>query len=370
MKRLRIVELYAGTGRSLEPFRQWNRAEIALLVDNNPLAAETYRYNFRNAPYAVLDLSKAPTNEILRLSGNIDVLLGCPPCQGFSDVGKKDPDDPRNEHLGHFSRIAAAARPLAIGMENVPLAAASDEFRRFVRRFERLGYRWTAGILNAALHGSAQCRQRLIYVALRDDVGVAPALAAPSHGGTQRYFSYGSGKMEPLTSDRIRMLGEAPSSRRTARQLPHRETEFGICPIPTVGDILDGLPRAGSRRATRINHVPWMHTSPMLRRMARVPEGGRWKGGTDHYSHAYARLHRRGLARTITNFFPNPGSGRFWHPTADRTLTLREAARLQGFPDSFIFLPPHFSKAAFLVGNALDGHLAQITFDAIRNALD
>ena len=369
MRRLRVVELYAGTGRSLEPFRHWRRAEIALLVDNSPLAANTYRHNFENAPYALLDLARVPASEVLRLSGGrIDVLLGCPPCQGFSDVGMKDPHDPRNKHMRHFERIAAATRPLAIGMENVPLAAASQEFDRFVDRFERLGYRWTAGILNAALHGSAQCRQRLIYVALREDLRVTPTLAPPTYGGVRRYFSYWSHKME-LLSDRIRMLGEAPSSRRTAGRLPHRETALGERPIPTIGDVLEGLPRVGSRHGVRLNHFAWAHTPSMLRRMSRVPEGGRWAGGADHYSHAYARLHRRGLARTITNFFPNPGSGRFWHPTEDRTLTLREAARLQGFPDSFVFVP-HYSKAAFLVGNALDARLAEITYDAIRNALD
>jgi len=369
MKRLRIVELYAGTGRSLEPFRRWRRAEVALLVDNNPLAADTYRYNFENAPYAVIDLATAQPSVVLGLSGKIDVLLGCPPCQGFSDVGKRDPADPRNAHLRYFARIASAARPLAIGMENVPLAAASAEFRRFVRRFERLGYAWTAGILNAALHGSSQCRQRLIYVAIHKDVGTIPKLARATHGGSERYFSYFSGKLETIASDRVRMLGEAPSSRRTANSLPYRETALGSHPIPTVGDALDDLPALGTAASKRINHFAWAHTTLMLRRMGAVAEGGRWSGGVDHYSHTYARLHRRGLARTITNFFPNPGSGRFWHPIENRTLSLREAARLQGFSDDFVFLP-HFSKAAHLVGNALDASLAQITFDAIRNALD
>jgi DNA (cytosine-5)-methyltransferase 1 len=103
--------------------------------------------------------------------------------------------------------------------------------------------------------------------------------------------------------------------------------------------------------------------------MALVPEGGRWAGGLEHYSQSYGRLHRNGLARTITTAFPNAGSGRFWHPTENRALTLREAARLQGFPDSFHFVPP-FSRAAFLVGNALDKTIADLVFEVIRGCLE
>ena len=104
--------------------------------------------------------------------------------------------------------------------------------------------------------------------------------------------------------------------------------------------------------------------------MARVPEGGRWSGGEDHFSHSYGRLHRRGLARTVTTFFSNPGSGRFWHPTEERCLSVREAARLQGFPDSFRFPSDDAIRACGLVGNALDGVLAETSYGVIRDALD
>jgi site-specific DNA-cytosine methylase len=103
--------------------------------------------------------------------------------------------------------------------------------------------------------------------------------------------------------------------------------------------------------------------------MGRVPEGGRWRGGENYYSQCYGRLHRRGLARTITTYFPNPGSGRFWHPTENRALTLREAARIQGFEDEVIFLPP-YSRSVDLVGNALDSSIASITYKIIRGCLE
>jgi len=129
------------------------------------------------------------------------------------------------------------------------------------------------------------------------------------------------------------------------------------------------LPTIGSLRATRVNHVAWKHSGGIRKRMANVPEGSRWSGGADHFSQAYGRLHRRGLSRTITGFFPNAGSGRFWHPVENRAITLREAARIQGFPDSFTFLAKD-RQNQHLVGNALDAALAGFTYGVIAECLE
>src|SRR6266513_5575209 len=181
-KKFRIVELYAGTGRSLEPVRRWRRAERALLVDADKFAAQTYRRNFPDAPYVVGYLRRMSVTDLVgHVKGSVDILVGCPPCQGFSESGKRNAEDPRNHHIARFCSFALALRPLAIGMENVPLAAISAEFGRMVRRVEAAGYCWTAGIANAALYGSAQSRQRLIFIAVRGDVGPA-VLPAPTHG--------------------------------------------------------------------------------------------------------------------------------------------------------------------------------------------
>lgn len=367
---LRLVELYAGTARSAEPFRHWKRCRVALLVDNNALARDTYIYNFPRTPYVRRDLRRATPRELEALAGGrVDILLGCPPCQGFSDTGVRDPDDPRNSHLLRFAHFAQALQPLAIAMENVPRAAEASQFKAFVDKLERAGYAWTTGIVNAALRGSAQCRQRLVYIALRRDVGVAPRIPPASHGGDRRYFCYRDSLMKKLGADRAAMLGEAPATQRLRKTLPFDEEELGRRPIPYVEEVLSGLPRFGDPPAERLSHWPWAHRRQQLRRMGAVPEGGRWRGGLDHYAQSYGRLHRRGLARTITSYFANPGSGRFWHPTENRALTLREAARIQGFPDSFLFLPP-FKGAARLVGNALDSAIATMSYEAIRSALE
>ncbi len=367
---LRVVELYAGTARSSEPFRGWRRCALSLLIDSDPIAAKTYRENFPKVPYLLRDLTRMEPDELLTLAGGrIDILLGCPPCQGFSDTGKRNPYDPRNSHLRHFGRFAEALKPLAVAMENVPLAGGASQFNKFVRRMERVGYAWTAGIINAALRGSSQCRQRLVYIAIREDIRTAPRIPPPTHGGSREYFSYRFGCMKSIGSDPVGMLGETPATRRVRKMLPYQECSFGPRNIPSVDEVLDDLPNIGTSTADRLSHHAWAHTPQLLRRMKNVPEGGRWQGGRDHFSQSYGRLHRSGLARTITTYFPNSGSGRFWHPKENRTLTLREAARIQGFPDSFRFLPP-FSRAAVLVGNALDSAIVKLTYEIVRACLE
>ena len=139
--------------------------------------------------------------------------------------------------------------------------------------------------------------------------------------------------------------------------------------MPYLSEVLDGLPSIGSSGAQKLSHLPSSHGADVVTRMQKVAEGGRWSGGSDHFSQSYGRLHTRGLARTITSYFPNPGSGRFWHRTEPRTLTLREAARIQGIDDSFHFgkFP---SRAAELVGNALDFAIARVSCTTVRRALD
>lgn len=371
MKQFRVAELYAGTGRSVEPFRKWDRAKVSLLVDNSQFAADTYVSNFPDAPYFVKNLYGASAESLVELAGGqIDILLGCPPCQGFSDNGKRNQRDYRNRHLANFARLATEILPDAIGMENVPLAAGTESFGRFVRRLEDAGYRWSAGIVNAALFGSCQSRQRLIYIAIRDKVGTIPELPQPTHGGRRKYFNYNTRCLSTLKQAENALLGVTPGAFqvRGLEVTPYEVEAVGKIAIPALGDVLSGLPEVGSKKAETLNHRPWSHTANQRRRMAQVAEGGQPRLSVHYYSQSYGRLHRRGLAKTITTAFPNAGSGRFWHPTENRSLTLREAARIQGFPDSFRFQEP-LSEAAFLVGNALDAALAKLVYRVIRRCL-
>jgi DNA (cytosine-5)-methyltransferase 1 len=371
MRKLKVVELYAGTARSVEPFQCWRRAEIALLIDSSRHARDTYIQNHPRAPYARRNISSLRPNELLRLAGGrVDVLLGCPPCQGFSETGLRLKNDPRNRHVHHFARLADALRPLAVVMENVPRVAESEEFAKLIRLLEIGGYKWTSAIANSAQYGSPQSRQRLLFVALRRDVGVEPTLPSPTHGGNSRLFSYSTRTYRSPSAHPVELLGVTPATQRLSSLMrQHLALLLGDRAMTTVGEVLDGLPRIGTTAACDSSHVAWAHSRAILRRMERIPEGGRWRGGTDHYAHAYGRLHRRGLARTITTFFAYAGGGRFWHPTENRSITLRESARLQGFPDDFRFLEIS-KRSAALVGNALDSALASVCYRTVRRALE
>ncbi len=365
-----VVELYAGIARTWEPFRAWRKCQLGLLVDTNPYAKQTYKLNYPSAPYWTEDLRKVSARRVRDLvGGRVDILLGCPPCQGFSDTGKRNPRDSRNGHISVFGEFVSKLQPLAVVMENVPLLATSQRFVRFTQLLERQRYNWTAAIVNAALYGSCQTRQRLVLVALHESVGVDPCLSQPTHGGPRRYFSFRNRKLMKLSEDPIGLLGATPAAGRAAKSVQVLSDPTGDQPAPYLSEILDGLPNIGSTSAQRLSHTPWTHGPKMIKRMEQVPEGGRWKGGSDHFSQSYGRLHRKGLARTITSYFSNPGSGRYWHPTQPRTLTIREAARIQGIDDSFHFCDVP-SKAAELVGNALDLAIARAAYNAVTAALE
>lgn len=369
-RQVRVVELYAGTARSWEPFRVWKRASLALLVDNSSTARRVYRANFPRAPYERRDLATTRAATLLsRAGGRVDVVLGCPPCQGFSEAGRRQPADPRNLHLLRFVQLATALGPSVIAMENVPGAASGPAFGEFTAFLERANYRWTAGIFNAAAWGSAQSRQRLLLLAAKRGLPEPMLPRQATHLAGAHLFNYSTGRIEPVEYDAVALLGVTPLTGRLRSALPVAEELLGPAAPRTVADALADLEHLRPRDARELTHVPWRHGAAMLKRMGRVKEGGQWSGASDHYSHSYGRLHRKGLARTITRCFNNPGSGRYWHPTANRALTVREAARLQGYPDSFGF-PCDLSKAAALVGNALDASLAKVVFEAVRVLLE
>jgi site-specific DNA-cytosine methylase len=206
MREYRVVELYAGVARTWQAFSSWRKCSLALLVDNDEFAKEVYTLNAPKAHYVRRSLRRMTADELATLAGGrVDILLGCPPCQGFSDTGKRDPEDPRNDHITAYGRFIEGLRPLAVVMENVPLLANSPKFQRFKRRLERCGYLYTTQIVNAAQHGSCQTRLRLFLIAIHKTVREQPVIDSPSHGGGGRYFSYQRQLLVPLMFELARM---------------------------------------------------------------------------------------------------------------------------------------------------------------------
>lgn len=250
--------------------------------------------------------------------GGLDLLAGCPPCQGFSRVRTRTKiavDDPRNGLVAQFARIAERLLPKALLMENVPaLAQDSLRFNRFVRRLERAGYRVAFDCLNAVDHGVPQRRRRLVLIArLEEEV---PRFAR-------------------------RRGGEA-----------------------TVREAIEGLPRPGESDDLAHNHGE-ARSEEVRQRIASVPrDGGSFRASSslqlkchrdfDGFYDIYGRMAWDKAAPTITGGCINPSKGRFLHPEQDRAITVREAALLQGFPpDYHVPLDRGKYHAATLVGNAL-----------------
>lgn len=392
-RRLGIIELFAGIGGVADGFREHGGFEIVAMVDIDEDCRDTYLENHPGTRYLIKDVSSLTGDELRRLADGreIDGIVGCPPCQGFSAAGKRDPNHPMNGLAGHYFRLVKEIRPRFVVMENVPRILDNASFRSLMREVEGCGYVLWAGILNAALYGVPQTRQRAIVIALQEALGIEPTPPKATHFGERDVFEYASQRLESLRGQRgAHALGLCPAAERIRRKglgkvpwLEYMESDYEeltkLTPIVRVGEALQGLPKpAQSAEKPPVNgHVRWHHTPEMLKRLKDVPPGGNLNGGRPgerYFSQAYSRLHPEGLAFTLSTYFHNPGSGRFLHHEELRCLSVREAARIQTIsdkgdqPDAFFF-PKSNTVNERLVGNAFPRRLARAIAGAIHASL-
>lgn len=377
---LRIAELFAGIGGVTGGFLDAGGFDPVFLNDVDPIARRAFADNFPalSDRYHLGKVEKLTGPRILDLAGgHVDGLLACPPCQGFSAAGLRDQNDPRNQLLGNYRKLVWSIRPQFFVMENVPSLLGSELFRSFREVLGR-HYVIRGEVLNAAEYGVPQLRRRAVVIGLHRDLGIQPSLPAPTHGGRGKVFDYYTGDyIRPYTQTGRNLLKLRPRVPLPKRDLVTLEIALGDLPAElapgAAADSYYSGPKTNFQRRMRgrarrlTNHESWSHGVEMVRRLVQVKPGdcpsqyGRRARNTRYFSQAYARLHGDGLARTLTTNFHNPGSGRFTHYAAPRTLTLREALRVQSFPDEF-----HLDMEAMLryeaerlVGNAFPRLLAQ-----------
>lgn len=386
---MKIAELFAGIGGVAAGFLDAGDYEPVFLNDSDPIAREAFVLNFPKLKeiYHVRSVRGLTGPAVLELAGGeIDGLLGCPPCQGLSPVGARRDDDERNMLLRHMQRLVQAIGPKFFVMENVPSLLSTDLYERFQGS---LGKRYSlkAMVLNAAEYGVPQLRRRAVIIGFRRDLEIQPSFPWPTHGGRGTVFDYRSGRyVAPRQPKGRRVLQLRPGIHLPkARPLVTLWRALGDLPanIP-LGEAVSEYARpalsAYQRRMrsgspTLRDHRAWHHERETVRLLAAVRPGdspgkfGARGRNTRYFSQAYARLHRGGLARTITTNFHNPGSGRFTHYAAARTLTVREALRIQGFPDTFHFEGISWTDAERLVGNAFPRPLARALARHIRRLL-
>jgi len=375
---LRVLDLFAGAG-GLSHGLERAGLQIVGGVDFDADSVETYRHNHKNTRALQADLLARSTHEVLAelgiAPGDIDLLAGGPPCQGFSrnrarrHLKGEFVDDPRNDLFWTFFKYVEVLEPTWVLMENVPdlLVKKNGYFLKAITdRFESLGYQMTVQVLNAAEYGVPQLRRRAFFLARKGPNQRAPVLPFPKTTPGQRALDR---TRTSRTRNDITSVVDL--------QLFDSELEVGPSVWDAISDLSGSYPEefGGStayateaanqyqqklrgRKRMVANHFPWPLTPLQLSRAVLLKPGQ----GQDHlppslqvaggYGSAYRRLDPDAVALTLTTWLFHPGSGMFTHPFEHRVLTIREAARIQSFSDGFEFLGRYHSQAR-QVGNAV-----------------
>lgn len=319
---LTAVDLFCGVGGLSVGLKEAGFSVLGA-VDVSELAIEGYRKNHPGTTVWQQNIRSLSPKTMMKtlglVPGQLDLLAGCPPCQGFSTMRTlrrgTSVADKRNSLVAQFGRYVSALQPRALMMENVPGLAEEAVLDRLVKRLEGLGYAITTGIHDAADFGVPQRRRRFVLVGIRNG--------------------------EPID------FVEPISRQRTVRD--------ALGNVPAPGESDDPLHIHGEQRTRRIRNLI----------AAIPPDGGGRKDlprrrqlgchkRTNGFFDVYGRMAWDQPAPTITSGCINPSKGRFLHPEENRAITLREAALLQTFPSNYeIPLTGGKYKAADLIGNAL-----------------
>lgn len=317
---MNAIDLFAGCGGLSKGFMDAGY-NIIVGVDNDQAALNTFARNHNGAKILNADLSKQETfDEIAQIAGdrNIDVIIAGPPCQGFSLTGPRNFDDPRNKLYLAVLEMVRQYQPKGFIIENVPGMATmygGQVKEEVLRRFKEMGYNVDSKILCAADYGVPQMRKRLVFMGVRADIG-APKFPDPV-----------------LTPDSYVTCRDALSD------LPSRENELGV-----DEDVYTCEPQTDYQRLMRgncnvlRNHIATAHKQFVKDTIALVPEGGNWRdlpkgvGESRKFHEAWTRYDGNKPSRTI-----DTGHRNHFHYKYNRVPTIRENARLQSFPDDFVF---------------------------------
>jgi DNA (cytosine-5)-methyltransferase 1 len=335
--RPRAIDLFSGCGGLTLGLKQAG-FDVLAAVELDATAIKTYKANHKNVTIKHIDIRKLSAAGLRRQlglrPGQLELLAGCPPCQGFSRLrtrnGANQNRDGRNSLIREMLRFARAFRPKAIMMENVPRLARHKLFRDLCKGLRQLGYRLAFEVKDAALFGVPQRRQRLILLAGRGfDIQFAP-----------------EARRARTVRSAIGGMAEPGISRDDLHNVPERRTE-------RVLKLIHDIPKDGGSR----NDLPRNRQLNCHR-------------NSNGFNDIYGRMAWDAVAPTITSGCINPSKGRFLHPEQDRAITLREAALLQGFPRSYIFdLDSGKEAIALMIGNALPPELIRRHAVEIERAL-
>src|SRR5579864_2685638 len=321
-----FIDLFCGAGGMALGFVQAGFKSV-YAVDFDTLAAETYRRNFKH------EVWDGPIESLDRIPVKAEIIIGGPPCQGFSPLGKMIPlaeHRSMNKLWRHYMRIVEQVNPTVFIVENVPEFLRSLEFKSLERKATELGYEIAAAVLNAVEYGVPQQRKRTFVVAVK---GGTPRLPPPTTGRMTVRDAIGDLPLQPTGVDWHIGRNPTPKSVKRYRCVPPGGNRFDL-----IKKRPDLAPRCWLNKPT---------------------------GSTD----VFGRLEWDKQALTIRTEFFKPEKGRYLHPQADRPITHLEAARLQTFPDDFEFYGSKI-QVARQIGNAVPPKLARAVAAEVRAILE
>jgi len=360
-RKLRVCDLFCGVGGASIGVKSAGH-EVVAAADIDPLACSAYGRNLGLEP-VWCDLRVVDGRHLLYHFGlkrdDVDLVVGCPPCQGFSSLRKTThPDgvDDRNDLVGTFLKRVDEIRPRAFVFENVvgmTRGVGLDYLFTLLKRVKKMGYSTNAQcaadvagcVVDAANYGVPQHRHRVIVVGTKE-AGEKPSLPPRS------FFPPSIGNVGRRDWKTVRdAIGDLPPLEpgENCTSVPNHEARSHT---PETLRLIRAIPKDGGSRKDLPREL-WLPCHLRLR-----------DGGAES---VYGRLKWDAPSVTITCRCTTPSSGRFVHPAQDRGITVREAARLQSFPDTVVF-PEAQGPAQRLVGNAVPPRLMTALVDHVARA--
>jgi DNA (cytosine-5)-methyltransferase 1 len=336
-----MIDLFAGCGGVTTGFKNAGFTVLAA-VECDRIPAHTYRLNHPDVLLYEEDIRRVSPETIMQdcqcARGHLTVLSICAPCQPFSRLNRFRTSDERADLILEAVRFVERLRPTFLFVENVPTLRQTPVFETFIGHLHALGYRTTVPtIVDAVQYGVPQFRKRLIVLGTIVDSELR--IPEPTHAS------------------------------------PDEAARLGTQPWRTVHDAFGGLQDldAGEASATDPLHRARTHTPLILERLRHIPQNGGSRaslppalqlachrnGRNIGYRDVYGRMDFTKPSPTLTTGCTNVTKGRFAHPIANRAITLREAARLQTFPDSYRFYGT-YEQIAAQIGNAVPVTLAEV----------
>jgi DNA (cytosine-5)-methyltransferase 1 len=364
-----VLDLFCGAGGLSYGFESAGY-NIVAGIDKEEDFIRSFGEVHDDARAIVADLSSKSASELLESRGidkNIDIILGGPPCQGFSTVGDREEEDERNKLITEFAHALEDLNPSAFVMENVTgLRSMENEDGNLVieelkKLFQRYGYEIKFKVLKATDYGVPQKRKRLFIVGMQEDIDEFE-WPDPTHVSKNSLQAHSGDKETHLTvNDAISDLPDLDASEKTDEYDSEPESDYQ----EKMRENSDKL----------FNHKTPGHSETVLERLRNIPQGGNHADLPEElqlnsgYSNIYGRLDPEKPADTITgNYGCVSAPGKFIHPEDDRALTVREGARLQSFPDHYRFYGNQ-SQQYKQVGNAVPPLLAKAIAEELKKAI-